>query len=67
VPGVRKQLLRAVEDDVPATGGLERIEGFALHPEMLGRNFQALALGKDFRETLSGFHFGRDPAAALGL
>jgi SAM-dependent MidA family methyltransferase len=38
-----------------------------LHPEMLGRNFQALALGKDFGETLSGFHFGRDPAAALGL
>ena len=38
-----------------------------LHPEMLGRNFQALALGKDFRETLSGFHFARDPAAALGL
>jgi SAM-dependent MidA family methyltransferase len=38
-----------------------------LHPEMLGRNFQALALGKDFRETLSGFHFARDPTAALGL
>jgi SAM-dependent MidA family methyltransferase len=38
-----------------------------LHAEMLGRNFQALALGKDFRETLSGFHFARDPTAALGL
>jgi SAM-dependent MidA family methyltransferase len=38
-----------------------------LHPEMLGRNFQALALGKDFRETLSGFHFARDSTAALGL
>src|SRR2546430_1310372 len=38
-----------------------------LHPEMLGRNFQTLALGKDFRETLSGFHFARDPAARLGL
>jgi SAM-dependent MidA family methyltransferase len=38
-----------------------------LHPEMLGRNFQVLALGKDFRETLSGFHFARDPTAALGL
>ena len=38
-----------------------------LHPEMLGRNFQVLALGKDFRETLSGFRFARDPAAALGL
>jgi SAM-dependent MidA family methyltransferase len=38
-----------------------------LHPEMLGRNFQALALGKDFRETLSGFHFARNHAAVLGL
>jgi SAM-dependent MidA family methyltransferase len=38
-----------------------------LHPEMLGRNFQALAMGKDFRETLSGFRFARDPVAALGL
>ena len=38
-----------------------------LHPEMLGRNFQALALGKDFHETLSGFRFSRDPNAALGI
>ena len=38
-----------------------------LHPEMLGRNFQVLALGKDFHETLSGFRFARDPAASLGL
>ena len=36
-----------------------------LHPEMLGRNFQALALGKDFKENLAGFRFGRDPDAAL--
>jgi SAM-dependent MidA family methyltransferase len=36
-----------------------------LHPEMLGRNFQALALGKDFRDPLSGFRFARDPVAAL--
>ena len=36
-----------------------------LHPEMLGRDFQALALGKDFHETLSGFRFARDSAAAL--
>jgi len=36
-----------------------------LHPEMLGRDFQALALGKDFHETLSGFRFARDFAAAL--
>ena len=36
-----------------------------LHPEILGRNFQALALGKDFRENLAGFRFARDPTAAL--
>jgi len=36
-----------------------------LHPEMLGRNFQALALGKDFHETLAGFQFARDPVTAL--
>jgi SAM-dependent MidA family methyltransferase len=38
-----------------------------LHPEMLGRNFQALALGKDLREDLAGFRFARDPNAALGI
>jgi len=38
-----------------------------LHPEMLGRNFQVLALGKDFHEELAGFQFGRDPNAALGI
>jgi SAM-dependent MidA family methyltransferase len=36
-----------------------------LHPEMLGRNFQALALGKDFHENLAGFRFARDPDAPL--
>jgi SAM-dependent MidA family methyltransferase len=36
-----------------------------LHPEMLGRNFQALALGKDFHENLAGFRFARDFDAAL--
>ena len=38
-----------------------------LHPEMLGRNFQALGLGKDFHEKLAGFQFARDPIAALGI
>jgi SAM-dependent MidA family methyltransferase len=38
-----------------------------LHPEMLGRNFQALALGKNFVEKLSGFLFARDPARELGI
>jgi SAM-dependent MidA family methyltransferase len=30
-----------------------------LHPEMLGRSFQALALGKDFVGPLGGFRFSR--------
>jgi SAM-dependent MidA family methyltransferase len=38
-----------------------------LHPEMLGRNFQVLALGQNFDERLSGFRFARDPAAMLGI
>jgi SAM-dependent MidA family methyltransferase len=38
-----------------------------LHPEMLGRNFQVLALGQDFHETLAGFQFGGDPVAALQI
>jgi SAM-dependent MidA family methyltransferase len=40
-----------------------------LHPEMLGRSFQALALAKDvdLETPLSGFKFARNPREALGL
>ena len=40
-----------------------------LHPEMLGRTFQVLALAKDvdLAVPLSGFKFARNPRAALGL
>jgi SAM-dependent MidA family methyltransferase len=40
-----------------------------LHPEMLGRSFQVLALAKDVDlvTPLSGFKFARDARAALGL
>ena len=40
-----------------------------LHPEMLGRSFQALALsrGVDLGALLSGFKFARDPREQLGL
>jgi SAM-dependent MidA family methyltransferase len=40
-----------------------------LHPEMLGRSFQVLALAKDvdFVAPLSGFKFARDPRRDLGL
>ena len=40
-----------------------------LHPEMLGRSFQVLALEKDvdLARPLSGFKFARNPCRALGL
>jgi SAM-dependent MidA family methyltransferase len=40
-----------------------------LHPEMMGRSFQTLALGKgvESRKPLSGFKFAGPPRAALGL
>ncbi len=40
-----------------------------LHPEMLGRSFQVLALSKDadFAGCLSGFKFARDPRKELGF
>jgi SAM-dependent MidA family methyltransferase len=40
-----------------------------LHPEMLGRSFQVLALAKDmdFSVPLGGFKFARNARAALGL
>ena len=40
-----------------------------LHPEMLGRNFQILALGKnvDAVAPLAGLKFAREPRSVLGL
>src|SRR6266487_1437126 len=43
-----------------------------LHPEMLGRAFQVLALSKDVAASskaapLAGFKFARDPRVALGI
>ena len=38
-----------------------------LHPEMLGRNFQVLALGKEFDDELSGFEFACDATTELGI
>jgi SAM-dependent MidA family methyltransferase len=40
-----------------------------LHPEMLGRSFQVLALAKnvDFSTPLSGFKFARDARMELGV
>jgi SAM-dependent MidA family methyltransferase len=40
-----------------------------LHPEMLGRSFQVLALGKgvDVAPPLAGFKFARDSRQTLGI
>jgi SAM-dependent MidA family methyltransferase len=40
-----------------------------LHPEMLGRAFQVLALEKGFDRAapLAGFRFARNPRVLLGL
>ncbi|MDQ2867608.1 MAG: SAM-dependent methyltransferase [Verrucomicrobiota bacterium] len=38
-----------------------------LHPEMLGRNFQAFAVAKNFSLPLAGFRFGGDARTRLEL
>jgi SAM-dependent MidA family methyltransferase len=59
--GIISKIFPAADFDASEKRSLQTL----LHPEMLGRNFQALALGKGFREMLSGFHFARDPIRAL--
>ncbi|MFN2542570.1 MAG: class I SAM-dependent methyltransferase [Chthoniobacterales bacterium] len=52
-------------DDATSTRGLQTL----LHPEMLGRAFQVLALSKDIdvARPLAGFKFARDSRTALGV
>lgn len=38
-----------------------------LHPELLGRTFQVLALAKNFHGSFSGFRFAREPRRELGM
>ena len=47
----------------------KRVLQMLLHPEMLGRNFQVLALGKnaDVVIPLAGLKFAREPRSLLGL
>jgi SAM-dependent MidA family methyltransferase len=61
--GIVSKFFPKIEFDASEKRALQTL----LHPEMLGRNFQVLALGKNFAEKLSGFQFARDPVAALGL
>jgi SAM-dependent MidA family methyltransferase len=60
----------ASSSDVGADRKNKRALQTLLHPEMLGRAFQVLALAKDvgpFSPQLAGLKFAREPAAALGL
>jgi SAM-dependent MidA family methyltransferase len=61
--GIVSKSFPEVEFDASEKRALQTL----LHPEMLGRSFQALALGKNFAEKLSGFQFARNPFAGLGL
>jgi SAM-dependent MidA family methyltransferase len=67
--GIVSELMRdelSKEDVDPAT---KRALQTLLHPEMLGRAFQVLALGKDVDpiESPAGLKFARDPRSALGI
>jgi SAM-dependent MidA family methyltransferase len=66
--GIISELLRdELSQDVdPKT---KRALQTLLHPEMLGRSFQVLALEKDvdLAAPLAGFKFAREPRSALGL
>ena len=57
------------QSPLPSDSKTKRALQTLLHPEMLGRSFQVLALAKDvdFAEPLSGFKFARNSCQALGL
>ena len=61
--GIISEFFSAAEFNASEKRALQTL----LHPEMLGRSFQVLALGKDFDEKLTGFRFAREPVAALGF
>jgi SAM-dependent MidA family methyltransferase len=68
ITGIISDLLRN-EFEHPADPKAKRALQTLLHPEMLGRAFQVLALGKAIHDTepLAGFRFAGDPRATLGL
>ncbi len=68
ITGILSELLREeVEKTVDAKP--KRALQTLLHPEMLGRAFQVIALEKDIDRAapLAGFKFARDARAALGI
>jgi SAM-dependent MidA family methyltransferase len=67
VTGILSELLREGEKTVDAKN--KRALQTLLHPEMLGRTFQVLALEKDIDRAapLAGFKFSRDARVTLGI
>lgn len=66
ITGIISELLR---DQLPGNADLKtkRALQTLLHPEILGRAFQLLALAKDVTTPLAGLKFARDAGAMLGL
>jgi SAM-dependent MidA family methyltransferase len=66
ITGIISELLR---NQLPGSADLKtkRALQTLLHPEMLGRAFQLLALAKDVTTRLAGLKFARDAGAMLGL
>jgi len=78
ITGILSELLR---DELSQDAKKKRALQTLLHPEMLGRSFQVLALAKDATAAdtaattedvdlvapLAGFKFAREPRSALGL
>ena len=58
----------ATVPDTPASQRELRAFKTLMHPQMMGRSFQVLALEKGASPApLTGFRFARDAAQALGL
>ncbi len=66
ITGIISELVR---DQLPGNADLKmkRALQTLLHPEMLGRAFQLLALAKDVTTPLAGLKFAREAGAMLGL
>ena len=66
IAGILSELLR---DDLPEDAKTKRALQTLLHPEMLGRSFQVLALAKDIdlAGPFAGFKFGHEFRSSLGL
>jgi len=68
ITGIISELAHDIAQDDADAKAKRALQTF-LHPEMLGRNFQILALGKnvDAVASLAGLKFAREPRSVLGL